>query len=214
MAVSGLILAGFVIAHLLGNLLIYLGPDAINAYAKKLREMGLGLWAARTGLLAAILVHIWTSVQLTSENRRARPQRYARHQLVETTVAARTMMISGIVLVVYLIYHLLHFTFRVTNPEISHGIDRLGRHDVYTMMVLSFQNIYVCAAYVVGVATVCFHLSHGIASAVQTLGFNDERMIARWARAGRLLAFAVFVGYVSIPVSVFLGFIPLAGRFK
>ena len=207
MALSGLALLGFVIAHLAGNLCIFLGPDALNAYARKLEHFGPWLWAARAGLLAALVVHVVTSAQLAIENRRARPQAYAAYRSVETTLAARTMMITGILLLAYLVYHLLHFTFRVTNPGISHGIDALGRRDVYTMVVRSFQDLRISVAYVLGVAAVCFHLSHGIGSVCQTLGLNNERTLAAVSAGGRALAIALFLGYSSIPLAVLMRFL-------
>jgi succinate dehydrogenase / fumarate reductase cytochrome b subunit len=207
MALSGLALLGFVMAHLAGNLLIFAGPDALNVYARKLEHFGPWLWAARAGLLAALVVHIVTSAQLTIENRRARPQPYARYRTVETTLAARTMVVTGVLLLAYLVYHLLHFTFRVTNPQISHGVDALGRRDVYTMVVRSFQQLPIAVAYVLGVAAVCVHLSHGIASTGQTLGLNNERTLAAISLGGRTLAAAIFLGYSAIPVAVFTGFI-------
>lgn len=207
MAASGLVLVGFVIAHLAGNLLIFAGPDALNGYAKKAEGLGPWLWAARGGLLVAVAVHIWTSVQLSLENRRARPQRYRVYRASETTPAARTMMATGLLLLAYLIYHLLHFTFRVTNPGISHGVDPLGRRDVYVMVVRSFQQVPISLAYVLGVGAVCVHLSHGIASAVQTLGLSTERTLAAVFWAGRALAAAVFLGYTAIPAAVLAGFL-------
>jgi succinate dehydrogenase / fumarate reductase cytochrome b subunit len=207
MAASGLALSGFILMHLAGNLLIYRGPGALNAYAAKLEHLGPWLWAARAGLLAALVIHLVTSVQLTLENRRARPQAYAAYHPVETTLAARTMMATGVLLLAYLVYHLLHFSFRVTNPEISHGVDALGRRDVYTMVVRSFQQLPIAVAYVLGVAAVCMHLSHGIASTCQTLGLNNERTLAAVSLGGRALAAALFLGYSAIPVAVFTGVI-------
>ena len=207
MAASGLALLGFVLAHLAGNLLIFLGPDALNAYAAKLEHLGAWLWAARGGLLAALVVHIVTSARLTIENRRARPQAYAVYRPVETTLAARTMAATGILLLAYLAYHLLHFTFRLTNPDISHGVDALGRRDVYTMVVRSFRQLPICLAYLAGVAMVCVHLSHGIGSACQTLGLNNERTLAVVSRAGRGIAAMIFFGYSSIPVAVLAGYL-------
>ena len=207
MALSGLALFGFVVMHLAGNLFIYRGPDALNGYAEKLRHLGPWLWVARGGLLAALVVHIVTSAQLTLENRRARPQPYARYGTAATSLAARTMMLTGVLLLAYLAYHLLHFTFRVTNPDISHGLDALGRRDVYTMVVRSFQQLPISLAYVLGVGAVCFHLSHGIASATQTLGLNDERTLAAVSLGGRAAAITIFLGYSSIPLAVLAGFI-------
>lgn len=205
MAVSGLMLVGFIISHLLGNLLIFRGPDALNAYGAKLRHLGWWLWAARVFLLVAVVVHIATSVQLAIENRRARPQGYQRQGYAETTLAARTMLVSGGLVLAYLVYHLLHFTFRVTNPDLSHGVDALGRHDIYAMVVYSFQQLPISLAYVAGMACVCLHLSHGVSSAFQTLGLTTERTIPVLTWISRLFALAVFLGYSSIPIAVLLG---------
>ena len=205
MAASGLVLVGFVIAHLAGNLLIFAGPDALNGYAKKAEGLGVWLWVVRGGLLAAVAVHIWTSVQLSLENRRARARPYACFRTVETTLAARTMMATGLLLLAYLVYHLLHFTFRVTNPDISRGMDPLGRRDVYTMVVLSFRQPFISLAYIAGMAVLCLHLGHGIASSVQTLGLNNERTIPVVARIGQAVALVIFAGYISIPLAVLFG---------
>ena len=207
MALSGLALFGFVLAHLAGNLLIFLGPSALNAYAAKLEHLGPWLWVARGGLLVALAVHIWASVQVTRENRRARPQAYARFRPEETTLAARTMMATGVLLLVFLIYHLLHFTFRVTHHEISHGLDALGRRDVYMMVVRSFQQPLLSLVYVLGVGAVCFHLSHGVASTRQTLGLNNERTLGVVSQAGAWAAVLIFLGYSAIPLAALLGMV-------
>ena len=207
MALSGLALALFVLVHLAGNLLVFAGPDAMNAYAVKLRHFGPWLWVARGGLLSAALVHIWTSVALAVENRRARPRYYARYRARATSFVARFMLSTGVVFTAFLVYHLLHFTFRLTHPEISNGVDALGRHDVYGMVVQSFQDRRLAVAYVIGVAAVCVHLSHGIASTFQTLGVNDERSLARVSLAGRLASAMVFLGYSAIPLAALLGYL-------
>ena len=209
MAVSGLVLVGFVIAHLLGNCLIYLGPEAINSYAQHLRDLGPLLWVARGALLAAVVVHAATSVHLAIENRRARPQPYQALRRRETTIAAQTMMASGLLLIAYIVYHLLHFTLGLTNPGYSHMTDALGRHDVYAMMVLSFQQPAISLAYLVGMTVLCFHLGHGIGSVFQTLGLANERTLPLVTRVGRLLAFAIYLGYLSIPFAVLLGFVTM-----
>ena len=209
MAVSGLVLVGFVIAHLLGNCLIYFGPEAINAYAQHLRDLGPLLWVARGVLLTAVVVHAGTSVALAIENRRARPEPYHVVRRRETTLAAQTMMASGLLLVAYLIYHLLHFTFGVTNPRFSHATDALGRHDVYAMIVLSFRQPAISLAYLLGMTVLCLHLGHGIGSVFQTLGLTNERTVSLAARVGRLVAFAIYLGYMSIPVAVLLGFVAM-----
>lgn len=211
MAVSGLLLLGFVIAHLLGNLLIYRGPEAINAYARKLRDLGPLLWAIRLGLLTALIVHVWTSILVSRENKKARPVPYRMTRSLTTSYAARTMLLSGVLVVAYLVYHLLHFTFRVAHPELSGATDALGHVDVYSMMVLSFQNPGISFAYLLGTALLCLHLSHGTASAFQTLGITSERTIPLVTHVSRLLALILFLGYLSIPAAVLLGVLTLPG---
>jgi len=205
MAASGLALVGFIIAHLLGNLLIYAGPDVLNAYAVHLRELGPVLWAARLLLITAVLIHIWTSIKLNIENRQARPVPYAKREPLESSFSARTMLASGFLIVAYVTYHLLHFTFRMTNPDISHAVDAAGRPDVYLMVVRSFQQPGIALAYIVGMACVCTHLAHGVGSAFQTLGLTNERTIPIFWQASRTFSLAVFLGYISIPLSVWFG---------
>ena len=207
MAASGLVLVGFLIGHLGGNLLIFRGPDALNAYGAKLRHLGPLLWVVRAFLLMAVLVHIKTSMELAVENRRARPQGYHMVRRSETTPAAGLMVLSGLLVLAYLVYDLLHFTVRVTNPDISHGVDALGRHDIYTMVVRSFRQVPITLAYLAGMACVCLHLSHGVASAFQTLGLTTERTIPVLSWISRLFALAVFLGYCAIPMAVLLGFV-------
>ena len=209
MAASGLLLLGFVITHLLGNLLIFAGPDALNDYAHHLRELGPLLWLARIFLLIAVAVHVVTSIQVTRENRAARPQPYRLTRSRETTLAARTMMLSGLLVLAYVIYHLLHFTFRVTNPNLSHAIDRFGHPNVYAMVVRSFQIPAVSLAYILGMTAVWFHLIHGIGSAFQTLGLNNKRTLAALQVGGRVLASLLYLGYVSIPLAVLFGVVTL-----
>ena len=205
MAVSGLALVGFVIMHLLGNLQFFQGPEAINAYAVKLRHLGPLLWVARGVLLLALIVHVRTSIQVSVENRRARGVAYAAYQPGVTGPAARSMLLTGLLLLSYIVYHLLHFTFGVTNPAISHAHDALGRHDVYRMVVLSFQQLPIAVTYVVAMALLFLHLHHGIGSTFQTLGLNSERGIELTEQIGRALALLLFFGYMSIPVAIQMG---------
>lgn len=207
MALSGLILLGFVIGHLLGNLLVFAGPEALNGYAHKLRQLGPWLWVARGGLLVTLIVHVWSAIALAKENRAARPVGYRAYRALETTWTARTMGWSGALLLVYLIYHLLQFTFRVTNPELSGATDASGSHDVYRMVVLSFQRPLISLVYVLGMTLLWAHLHHGIASAFQSLGLNTERTIPRWERVGRVVSMAIFLGYVAIPLAIVTGII-------
>ena len=205
MAITGLMLLGFVIMHLLGNLNIFLGPAALNGYAEKLRHFGPLLWVARLGLLGAVVVHIWTAVALTVENRRARPVAYQQYAPAATGPAALTMGLTGILLLSYIVYHLLHFTFGKAHPQFYGAVDAQGRHDVYRMVVGSFSVPGISLVYVLAMALLCFHLSHGIASTCQTLGVSTERTRPLIERGSRLLAILLFLGYSAIPLAVLLG---------
>jgi succinate dehydrogenase / fumarate reductase cytochrome b subunit len=209
MGASGLMLVGFAVAHLLGNLLIFFGPDALNAYAQKLEHLGVLLWAARISLLAAAAAHIATGIQLAHENRAARPIGYRKQQSLSTTWAAKTMALSGALLLAYIIYHLLHFTFGVTHPSAANLTDHLGRHDVYSMVVLGFQDLPVSIGYILAMGLLSSHLAHGIASMFQSIGLTDERARPALEGASRLIALGLFIGYSSIPLAVMLGIVRL-----
>ena len=207
-AVTGVILILFVIGHLLGNLQIYLGPEWINAYSQHLRDLGPLLWAIRVALLVTVILHIYFTLLLALENRRARPDRYRSQEHVKATWASRHMAVSGLVVLAFIIFHLLHFTghnFNARFPLLKH--DPLNRFDVYSMMVYGFQNPYVSAFYIVGLFLLTLHLTHGSSSFFQSLGLNNKRLAPRLARAGRILAWLLFVGYASIPVAILLGLI-------
>ena len=207
MAASGLALIGFVVMHLIGNLLIFAGPEALNSYAEKLRDLGELLWIARMGLIVMVLLHIWSAICVTRENRKARPVAYFNKVNARTTIGARTMAFSGVVLLAYIIFHLLHFTFRVTHPEISNLLDAQGRHDVFSMAVLSFHQIPIVAVYVIAMVFLCLHLSHGISSAFQTLGIANENTLPKFILISKTISLFIFLGYSSIPLACWLGII-------
>jgi succinate dehydrogenase / fumarate reductase, cytochrome b subunit len=206
-AVTGLILLGFVVIHLAGNLLIFLGPAAFNAYAEKLEYLGGIVWAARIILLLAVLLHIVVSIQLTAENRNARPIAYERKNSIRMNPASKTMIFSGLLVLAFIVYHLLHFTFGVTHPELAQLKDAQGEHDVYSMVVLSFKQAPLAVAYGIAMMLLALHLSHGTSSAFQTLGLNNESKMKCVACVGKIFAFFIFLGYTSIPVSIFLGIV-------
>jgi len=209
-AVSGVILILFVIGHLLGNLQIFLGPDWINGYAEHLRALGPLLWIIRAFLLFTVLVHIYYTIRLAIENRRARPLRYRRKEIVKATLASRTMVMSGLILLAFIVFHLLHFTVRTTDPRFATlPKDPLGNYDVYSMMVLGFTSPLVSGFYILAMFLLALHLSHGSSSFFQSLGLNNQRLTSRLALAGRIFAWILFVGYSSIPAAVLLGWIRL-----
>jgi succinate dehydrogenase / fumarate reductase cytochrome b subunit len=207
-AVTGAILILFVIGHLLGNLQIFLGPEWINAYSQHLRDLGPLLWLVRIILLITVLLHIYFTIMLAIENRRARPDAYRDRNYVKASWASRHMVVSGLVVLAFIIFHLLHFTARKFNPQFPLlKLDPLNRYDVYSMMVYGFQNVYVSAFYIVGLFLLTLHLTHGSSSFFQSLGLNNERLTPKLAVAGRIFAWLLFIGYTSIPVAVLLGFI-------
>jgi succinate dehydrogenase / fumarate reductase cytochrome b subunit len=209
-AVTGVILILFVIGHLLGNLQIFLGPEWINSYAEHLRDLGPLLWVIRAFLLVTVLTHIYYTIRLVIENRHARPEHYRRKEIVKATLASRTMAMSGLILLAFIIYHLLHFTVRTTDPSfLTLPKDPLGHYDVYSMMILGFQHPVVSGFYVLSTFLLALHLSHGSSSFFQSLGLNNQKLTPRLAFAGRVFAWLLFVGYSSIPAAVLLGWVRL-----
>ena len=206
-AVTALLLILYVLGHLVGNLQIYLGPDRINAYAKFLHDLGPILWVVRVILLAAFVIHIVATIQLAQENRLAKPQKYAVAGYQRSTMASRTMIVSGLIVLCFVIYHLLQFTLQVTDPEFREVHDSIGRHDVYRMLILGFRHPLVSLFYVIALFLLTTHLSHGFASVVQTLGINNRKIANFVSTGGQTLAWVVFAGYVSIPVTILLGII-------
>jgi succinate dehydrogenase / fumarate reductase cytochrome b subunit len=202
MAVTGAILFGFVLGHLAGNLTVYLGPEALNGYAVFLRQFlhGAGLWVARAVLLLSVILHIWSATSLTLSSRAARPVGYRERQWTESTYASRTMRWSGVIILLFVIYHLLHFTFGTVHPSFVEG-------DVYHNFVTGFQSVPVSIAYIVAMIFLGLHLRHGVWSMFQTLGVSHPRYI-RWAHVGAwIFALIVVVGNCSFPIAVLAGLV-------
>src|SRR5205085_10739014 len=161
----------------------------------------------RAILLVTVLLHIYFTILLAIENRRARPDAYKGKEHVKATWASRHMVVSGVVVLAFIIFHLLHFTghnFNAQFPLLK--ADPLNRYDVYSMMVYGFQNVYVSIFYIIGLFLLTLHLAHGSSSFFQSLGLNNKRLTPRLARGGRILAWLLFIGYTSIPIAVLLGF--------
>lgn len=206
-AITGLILVSYVIAHMIGNLQIFAGPEKINAYATFLHSMPAMLWAVRALLITAFVLHIVVTIQLTAENRRARGQGYVRRNHVQAKIATRTMALSGLVVLAFVIYHLAHFTVRATDQRFR-ALPR-GPDDVYTMVILGFQHPLVSAFYILAILLLTLHLTHGFQSLLQTLGANSGKVRVSIVRAGYLTAWLIFIGYISIPVAVLTSLLKL-----
>ena len=210
MAVTGIVLVGFVIAHMLGNLKIFLGAQAIDTYAVFLRTMGEPLvpysallWVVRIVLLTCVALHITAAVQLTRMSRAARPHGYDTKESIATTYAARTMRWSAVIVVLFIVYHLLHLTGGVVGWEPGQFRDL----SVYHNVVAGFSVWYVSLFYIVAMAALCLHLDHGVWSLLQTLGWNNARTTSTLRTLSREVALAVFVGFISVPVAVLAGWV-------
>jgi succinate dehydrogenase / fumarate reductase cytochrome b subunit len=234
MAITGAGLFGFVVMHMLGNLLVFAGPSAINEYAAKLQALGPLLWVARIGLLGMVGLHIWSAIKLTSENREARTVEYEaavepvdahRRDDIVAKFAARTMIFSGLIIAAFAFYHLAHYTWKVpqingagadfesfyvtadfTTP-LEGGEEGKDHADVFKMIVTGFKVPAVSVFYVVAVGLLCVHLSHGLSAMFQSLGFKNKNIGPWMDRFAVGAAVLIFLGYISIPVSVLVGFI-------
>jgi succinate dehydrogenase / fumarate reductase cytochrome b subunit len=198
---TGLGLVGFLLGHISGNLLIYAGPDAINSYAEGLRKFPALLWGMRIGLIVIFIVHMWLALRLNLRNKAARPDGYAVKRYRKASFSSRTMVQSGLLLLLYICFHLLHFTFRATSPEIG----AFGHFDVYQMMIWSFHQPLNVITYVAAMIVLGFHLSHGISSMFQSLGINHPKYNTLLRRLGPGLGCLLAALYISIPVAVLLG---------
>jgi succinate dehydrogenase / fumarate reductase cytochrome b subunit len=205
MAATGQLLVLFIILHVLGNSTIYFGW--LNAYAAHLHALPPLLWSLRLGMIALFSLHLFFAIVLTLENSAARPQPYLVKKNLESTFAGRNMIWTGAVIGVFLIYHLLHFTFQVTNPAIAavKHPDSLGRPDVFLMVVRSFQNIGISASYLIAVFALWLHLSHGIQSSVQTWGLNSDRSFPVVKGGGAAIAVVLLLAYAAIPIVIVTG---------
>jgi len=211
MAITGCALFVFVLGHMVGNLQIFLGWESINRYGAFLQSTGELLWMVRIGLLVMVVLHIISAVRLTAENRAARGQDYVAYTPVGSTYASRTMMMSGLIIAAFIIYHLLHFTVQtrginLTGKDFHPLVDAKGRHDVFAMMVTGFSNVCFSLFYIVAMALLCLHLSHGVSSMFQSLGWKKAYYKPLLDKGARILGVAIFAGYVSIPIAVMLGY--------
>lgn len=202
MAVTGILLFGFVVAHMIGNLQVYLGAEVLDAYGKSLRTLGHGaaLWLARGGLLAAVGLHIWAAVSLARQNRAARPQRYKVWQPRASSYASRTMYWSGPLLALFIVYHLLHMTTGTVHPDFAHG-------EVYKNFIVGFSQPAVSAFYIVAMLALGLHMYHGVWSLMHTLGLAHPRWNNLRHSFATFVAAAVVIGNISFPVAVLTGFI-------
>jgi succinate dehydrogenase / fumarate reductase cytochrome b subunit len=210
MAVTGVILVGFVIAHMLGNIKVFIGFQTFNDYAAFLRTMGEPLlpysallWIARSVLFASAVLHIVAAVELTLMNRAARVHGYETKKSKAATLGSLSMRWSGVLLAAFIVYHLLHLTVGL----VGFKPDQFSHEDVYNNVVAGFSVWYVSVFYILAMAALCLHLDHGVWSMLQTLGLNDARSSNVLRMMSRGIAILVFAGFISVPVAVLAGWI-------
>ncbi len=210
MAVTGLALVVFVIGHMAGNLQEFIGPAKMNGYAAFLKSTGELLWIVRLGLLAAVLLHILMAYQLTRMKQRARPIGYTRRDPQVSTLASRTMRWGGVVLLVFVVLHILHFTTGTVFPWASKPdamYPMFSEHDVYGNVISAFRNLWVTLFYVIAMLFLMLHLFHGAWSSVRTLGLTKPSPNPLHRRISTAIAVVVWLGFTAVPVAVFFGVI-------
>jgi succinate dehydrogenase / fumarate reductase cytochrome b subunit len=209
MAVTGLLLLVFAIAHMVGHLQMFGGQDVYNTYAHFLQSLWEVLWPTRIGLLLLVVIHVVFAVSLVARNRAARPAGYARYRPVRSSIFGRTMAWSGLALLAFLSFHILHFTVGMIDPQDFHRPDPAGRYDAYTMFVRGFQQPAIYGVYLAGMIVLASHLGHGAASWLQSLGLRHPKYGTD--RLGRAISVILFVGYMLPPTAVLAGAIRLPG---
>jgi succinate dehydrogenase / fumarate reductase cytochrome b subunit len=206
---TGVILLGYLFGHMYGNMHVFQGPESLNSYAAWLKGHPL-LWVFRVGLLTVFALHIFMTLTLARDNRAARPLAYERYRPHSSSTASRSMLLTGLVVLSFVVYHLLHFTFGLIDAQNMHMADAQGRLDVYSMVVRSFRNPWISGSYVVAMVLLGIHLWHGTVSAFQTFGVHHESYQTLIRVSCMVLVAGLVVGNCSIPVLIYLGVVPLA----
>lgn len=209
-AITGLILVGFIIGHTLGNLLIFAGPQALNTYAVGLQDLGPGLWVVRIVLIIAALLHVITTINLVRQNKKIAPgYKVSNHKAA--TFSSKFMAYAGLTILFFVLFHLAHFTFGTVDAN-AYGMEATldnGRvvHDVYSMVVLGFRNIIVSLFYILAVVFLGLHLKHGIHSMFQSLGIHGKKFTPMIQKVAAIVAAVIVISLISIPISVMLGLV-------
>ena len=209
-ATTGFLLLAFLIGHLFGNLKVFQGQEALNSYAEFLQGHPL-VWVFRAGLLTVFVLHMWATLSLARENRAARPVPYARYRPKAATLVSRSMVVSGVLILLFVVIHLLHFTFGVIGPAGAEFARAHEQLDVYTMVVQSFQNPWIAGGYTVAMLVLGLHLLHGASSAFQTFGARHESYDGLIKAFSLAVVAVLALGNAAIALLVFLGRVSPAG---
>ena len=209
MALTGIVLIGFVFVHMAGNLQILLGQEAINAYAHSLQSLPMPiLWGSRIFLLVCVVLHAWTAIVLIRENRAARPRANEVEVTKRAGISSLKMGLTGTILLFFIVFHLLHFTVRSIYPEFNELMTSVGApdgkeiHDVYTMVLAGFQKTWVSVFYVISMFLLCGHLGHGVSSVFQSLGIRSDSWREKAEYAAKAYAWIIFLGFSIVPILV------------
>lgn len=205
MAISGVAMIGFLIGHLLGNLQIFIGQEKFNDYAEFLHSMPNVLWIARSVLIAALIIHVYTAIKLGAMNKKARGTSYRCEKTVQASFASRYMFHSGMIILIFIFIHLAHFTFKSFNPEYSDLLDEFERPDVYRMLILGFKDIPMSIFYIVANIFIGIHLHHAVQSFFRTLGLINSKFEPLIKSLSALTSILLSIGFISIPLTVLLG---------
>ncbi|MCB1091196.1 MAG: succinate dehydrogenase cytochrome b subunit [Akkermansiaceae bacterium] len=199
-ALTGAFLVIFLAGHLVGNMLIFQSSEAFNHYADFLHTMlhGWGIWLFRATMLVSLALHILATVQLTAANRAARPRRYEHDATMVASKSSRIMIWSGLTIIVFFVFHILHYTVRIQD-DLKLLADF---HQNWAMTVAGFQSIPVVLFYILAMALLCSHLSHGVGSIFQTLGLRTKKSSAAIGLLSKVYAIVIFLGFISIPISI------------
>jgi succinate dehydrogenase / fumarate reductase cytochrome b subunit len=212
MALTGVMLSGFLLIHMVGHLQVFASREAYNTYAEMLQNLGMLKWLARLGLLGALVVHVACAINLNARKHAARPNGYPGGlRRTTTSVAAMYMFEGGLVVFAFVLYHLAHFTLGFVHTE---GFDLVDgdRRDLFSHFVMSFQHPIVVATYILANGALAAHLSHGVSSLFKTLGLAQGRFRAPIEAIGPAFAVLIFLGFISVPVACFLGLVTLGGH--
>lgn len=203
-ALSGIFLLLFVIGHVVGNLTVYIGPSSLNSYAHWLQESPI-LWFVRLGMLAIVFIHIALAIKVSLESLGARKQGYQSGRSFLAVLIEHRMMISGLLLLFFIIGHIAHLTLGVGVGEYFNRVDERGFVDVYARVVIGFQNPFIAWSYIISMLLLAVHLKHSVRALFQTLGFFNENYFSFFEFLSWVIAIFVFIGLCSIPVAVQLG---------
>jgi len=209
MALTGVVMFGYLVGHVSGNMLIFSGRAAINGYSQFLHQTKWLLWGTRILLLASVLVHIWATVQFLKLRSAARPVAYVMKEPHGTTFAARTMYWSGPVIALFVIYHILHLTTGTLHPTFAKNVDPATHHvDVYQNLVDDFSRPLPSGIYIVAMLAIALHLSHGVWSMLQTIGVNRPNWECALRSIAVVCAVVICGAFIAVPVAVLLGLVP------